>query len=166
MPNGNKERGILGILIRHPHDLLHPHKCEWASNAQPYQLHQSSRSRRCAPQTPFIDPEFCLSSINPSSTEPILIVEPTVVEFSFDLLIYKSFVIFQILLDVHFKFDNVVQNLFDLGVQFFSQGIGAESQLFKPSCKHQQGVLACRAVIWEGKETRHTRCWCSSLSVP
>lgn len=32
---------------------------------------------------------------------------------------------------MHFELDDVVQDLFDLGVQFLAQGVGAEGQLFE-----------------------------------
>ena len=32
---------------------------------------------------------------------------------------------------MHFELDDVVENPFDLGVQFFAQGVGAEGQLFE-----------------------------------
>lgn len=53
------------------------------------------------------------------------------IEFIFDFLVDERFVVFEVLLDVHLELDDVVQDLFDLGVQFFAQDVGAEGQLFE-----------------------------------
>lgn len=68
---------------------------------------------------------------HPSNTGESVILRASVVELGFDFLIDKAFVIFEVLLDVHLELDHVVENLFNLRVQFLAEGVGAQGQLFE-----------------------------------
>ena len=61
----------------------------------------------------------------------LLVFCGSLVQLGFDFLVDEGFVVFEVLLDVHFELDDVVEDLFDLGVEFFAQGVGAEGQLFE-----------------------------------
>lgn len=50
-------------------------------------------------------------------------------ELLLHFLDHKPFVVFETLLHMHLELDDVVQHLLDLGVELFSQGVGAEGQL-------------------------------------
>lgn len=60
-----------------------------------------------------------------------LIFSHTLVKLDFDLQVNKAFVVLKVLLYMHLEFDHVIKDLFDLGMQFLAQGVGAKSQLLK-----------------------------------
>lgn len=61
-----------------------------------------------------------------------IIFGQALIELGLDFLINKAFIVLEALLDVHFEFDDVVEDLFDFRVEFFTKGIRAECQLFEP----------------------------------
>ena len=71
------------------------------------------------------------SFIHPSNAAESLVFCASLVQLGFDFLVDEGFVVFEVLLDVDFELDDVVEDLLDLGVQFFAQGVGAEGQLFE-----------------------------------
>lgn len=69
--------------------------------------------------------------IHPSNINKPLIFCASIVKLSFDFLVDESFVVLEVLLDVDLEFDDIVQDLLNLRVQFLAQGVGTEGQLFE-----------------------------------
>ena len=70
------------------------------------------------------------SSIHPRDAAECLVFGATLVQLGFDFLVDEGLVVFEVLLDVDFELDDVVEDLLDLGVEFLAQGVGAKGQLF------------------------------------
>lgn len=73
----------------------------------------------------------CFSLFHAGDRHTFLILESTFIQLSFDLLVDESFVVLQILLHVDFELDHIVQDLFNLGVEFFAQRVCTKSQLLE-----------------------------------
>ena len=81
-------------------------------------------------QTPLSN-SSCWPLLHPSNSSELLILCTSIVKFCFDFLIDEGFVVLEILLDVDFELDDIVQNLLNLCVEFLAQGVGTEGQLFE-----------------------------------